>query len=712
MVVSSGFAPRSQAASRNFNRKGEQMPQSTTTSRTDGTGLIDIDPWLEPYANALRHRFRNYQFALRNIESAEGTLENFSRGYTHFGFNRAMVEGRPGVLYREWAPAARALHLIGDFNGWDRQAHPMLRDRTGSWSIFLPDDEYAQRLAHGSGVKVHVDSVLGPMDRIPAYIRYVVYDPQTNNFTGKYWCPPEPYAWKHSTPLLAASPRIYEAHVGMATEEHRVGTYREFADIVLPRIARGGYNVVQLMAIQEHPYYGSFGYHVSSFYAASSRFGTPEDLKYLVDTAHGLGLLVLLDLVHSHSVKNVYDGLNLFDGSDHQYFHPGGRGQHPNWDSMLFDYGSWEVKRFLLSNVRFWLEEYRFDGFRFDGVTSMMYRHHGNKAFTSYDDYLVHDLDEEAIVYLQLANQVAHEVSPRVITIAEDVSGMVGLCRPLAEGGLGFDYRLAMSIPDYWIKVLKHSRDEDWHLGEMYNVLRNRRYKEKHIAYAESHDQALVGDKTIAFWLMDKEMYWHMNLASQNPIIDRGIALHKMIRLVTFSLGGEGYLNFMGNEFGHPEWIDFPREGNGFSYKYARRQWSLADHPELRYQHLDAFDRAMLRLDEDYGLLADELMEQLNVAEGQKVLMYYRGPLVFAFNFHPTQSYTDYRFGVPRGCDYHIVLNTDDLAFGGFNSAPSSQIYPIQQHPAHGRPQSIQIYIPARSAQVLAPADALVAARG
>jgi 1,4-alpha-glucan branching enzyme len=457
------------------------------------------------------------------------------------------------------------------------------------------------------------------------------------------------------------------------------------------------------MAVQEHPYYGSFGYHVSSFFAPSSRFGTPEDLKHLIDTAHGLGLLVLLDLVHSHSVKNVGDGLNMFDGTGHQYFHEGGRGEHAGWDSRLFNYGSWEVMRFLLSNVRYWLEEFRFDGFRFDGVTSMMYLHHGNKAFTCYDDYLIHDIDEEAVVYLQLANQVAHETSPRCITIAEDVSGMVGLARPLEEGGLGFDYRLAMGLPDYWIKMLKHKRDEDWHMGEIYHTLMNRRVHEKHVAYAESHDQALVGDKTIAFWLMDADMYWHMNDASRNPIIDRGVALHKMIRLITFALGGEAYLNFIGNEFGHPEWVDFPREGNQYSYKYARRQWSLVDHAELRYRYLAAFDKAMLQLDMDYDVLGDRLIEELNVDEAQKVLIFRRGPLVFVFNFHPCNSCTDYKFGVPDSADYTLILNTDDKAFGGFGLTDSPQTYPMRREKSHGRAQSIQIYIPARTAQVLAP---------
>ncbi len=679
------------------------MGKTKVKKRNDGTGLIDIDPWLEPYADALRSRYQRYEHALKSIEQTEGSLADFARGHHHLGFNRGERDGVPGVWYREWAPGASALHLIGDFNDWDRGSHPMTRDEYGVWSIFLPDAEYADRLTHGSKLKVHIDSAMGPADRIPAYIRRVVHDPETNNYTAEYWAPPEPYQWQHAAPKLSCGPLIYEAHVGMAAEDERISTYREFADLILPRIAAGGYNTIQLMAIQEHPYYGSFGYHVSSFFAASSRFGTPEELKYLIDTAHGLGLLVLLDVVHSHSVKNVYDGLNMFDGTDHQYFHAGGRGEHPGWDSKLFDYAKWEVQRFLLSNVRFWLEEYRFDGFRFDGVTSMMYLHHGNKAFGSYDDYLVHDLDEPAITYLQLANRLAHDINPNCLTIAEDVSGMVGLCRPIDEGGLGFDYRLAMSIPDHWIKTLKHSRDEDWSMGEIYNTLRNRRYKEKHIAYAESHDQALVGDKTIAFWLMDKEMYWHMNLASRNPIIERGIALHKMIRLVTFALGGEGYLNFIGNEFGHPEWVDFPREGNGFSHKYARRQWSLVDHPDLRYQHLAAFDRAMLALEPEHDLLNDELMEELNVADDQKMLIFYRGPLVFAFNFHPTQSYTDYRFGVPRRCDYRVVLNTDDPAFGGFGSVAAGQEYPMQDEPFHGRDQSVQIYIPARTAQVLAP---------
>ena len=674
-------------------------------SLADGTGLVAMDPWLQSYADRLAARQAHYRAVLARMSATGGLLGEISHGYQYFGLNRGEFHGKPGVWYREWAPAALQLRFIGDFNQWNRWANPMVRDQFGVWSLFLPDDQFGKRLLHDSKVKVHVVGEDGSgTDRIPAYIRRVVQDPHSGDWAGVYWNPPQPYTFKNPIPPLKGSLRVYEAHVGMAREEPTVGTFRDFTRDVLPRVSDLGYNAIQLMAIQEHPYYGSFGYHVSSFYAVSSRFGTPEELKELIDTAHGMGVRVLLDLVHSHAVKNTREGLGLFDGTEHQYFHAGPKGHHPAWDSLLFDYAKYEVLRFLLSNVRYWLEEYRFDGFRFDGVTSMLYKDHGlGKAFSSYDDYFGPNIDEDAVIYLKMANELAHAIRPDVITIAEDVSGMVGTARPVNEGGLGFDYRLAMGVPDYWIKLLKDQRDEEWKLGELFTTLLNRRHGEKHIGYAESHDQALVGDKTIAFRLMDKDMYWHMDKASQNTVIDRGIALHKLIRLLTFSLAGEGYLNFMGNEFGHPEWIDFPREGNGWSMKYARRQWSLADNPDLHYAGLKRFDRAMLHLDEQYNLLHDPLIELLMVHEDMKLLVYRRGPLVFAFNFHPTQSYPDLRIPVPDPRDYRVVLNTDDPEFDGFGRVASKMTYPREDVPFNDRKQSLRIYLPNRSAQVLEP---------
>jgi 1,4-alpha-glucan branching enzyme len=676
----------------------------TTIAPDAGTQLIKYDPWLEPYRPQLRDRHGRYLTALARLDSAGGLTGPVSQGHHYFGLNRGEFHGKPGVWYREWAPGALQLRLIGDFNGWDRNADPMVRGDYGVWGLFLPDDKYAGRLVHGSKVKVHVVTESGSMDRIPAYIRRVVQEAD-HSFTGVYWEPPQPFAFQHRSPKPPAALRIYESHVGMATDQERVGTYAEFTRDVLPRAARLGYNAVQLMAVMEHPYYGSFGYHVSNLFAASSRFGTPEELKQLIDAAHGLGLTVLLDVVHSHAVKNTQEGLNRFDGTDYQYFHAGARGEHSAWDSMLFDYSKFEVQRLLLSNLRFWLEEYRFDGFRFDGVTSMLYHDHGmGKGFSSYDDYFNGNVDFDAVTYLQLANDLVHRVSPGAITVAEDVSGMVGLARPVADGGLGFDYRLAMGVPDYWIKLLKERKDEDWNMEELFHTLMNRRAGERHVGYAESHDQAMVGDKTIAFWLMDQAMYWHMDKASHSDVVTRGIALHKLIRLITFSLAGEAYLNFMGNEFGHPEWIDFPRQGNGFSYKYARRQWGLADNAFLRYEHLQAFDIAMQRLDERFHLLSDPFIEKLYTHQDDKVLVYRRGPLVFAFNWHPTKSFDGYRIPVPDPDDYRPVLNSDDWQFGGEGRSANEVTY-FRQYGYAGRAQSIQLYLPSRTVQVIAPVD-------
>lgn len=671
--------------------------------QSDGTGLIAHDSWLEAYRGKLEWRNDKYWQQVKEIEKAVGSVEKMAQGYAYFGLNRGEKEGKLGVWYREWAPMALSLALTGDFNGWDRTKNPMKKDEFGVWEIFLPDKDYGGKLVHGSRVKVHVVSRKGGQDRIPAYIRRVELDPDSRSFVGVYWQPKRAFDWKSKRPQRPRSLRVYEAHVGMAQEEGKIGSFTEFRENVLPRIVDLSYNAIQLMAIAHHPYYASFGYQVGSFFAVSSYMGTPEELKELIDAAHSQGLLVLMDLVHSHAIKNTDDGLNEFDGSGYQYFHKGVRGEHSAWDTKLFDYGKFEVLRFLLSNVRFYMDEFLFDGFRYDGVTSMLYTHHGlGPAFDNYDRYFAQgEVDEEALVYLKLANELIHRLNPESITVAEDVSGFPGIARPVDEGGIGFDYRLAMGIPDYWIKLVKHVKDEDWNMEELFGVLRNRREGEAHIAYAESHDQALVGDKTLVFRLMDEHMYQNMAIGHEDLVIERGMALHKMIRLVTFALGGEGWLSFMGNEFGHPEWIDFPREGNGDSYHYARRQWSLSDNKLLRYQFLNNFDRGMQRLDAELEILAHGLIEQLLVHEEKKLLVFRRGPFVVACNFHTSNSYEGLRLGVPDKGDYRVVLSSDEKEYGGFSRVKKDQVYPIQDEGWNGRGQSIQVYMPARTGQVL-----------
>lgn len=626
--------------------------------------IVKDDPWLEPVEGELEYRRKLYLDALKEIEEASESIADYTDGYLYFGFQRD--EEAHGWWFREWLPGAWEVFLFGDFNGWERRSLPLARGADGVWSIFLYDGDWGRGLKHGSLYKILVHGENGWHERIPAYARRVVQDDATKNFTAQFWNP-EPFDWTGDCFDIGNLPTlyIYESHVGMAVEQERVGSYAEFARDVLPRIKRAGYNTVQLMGVAEHPYYGSFGYHVSSFFAPSSRFGTPEELKALIRSAHALDLAVVMDLVHAHYVKNLNEGLNGLDGTDCQYSPSGEEGYQPYWDSKLFDYGKPQVRHFLLSNIKYWLDEFRFDGFRFDGVTSMIYRHHGYTEFDSRGKYFGPDVNRAALTYLTLANTLVHEVRPSAVTIAEDVSGMPGMCIPVGDGGVGFDYRLGMAVPDFWIRMLKDVPDEDWNIWDIWNILTDRLPVVRTVAYAESHDQAMVGDQTIAFRLMDKEMYTGMACGVRNIVVERGIALHKMIRLVTIALGGQAYLNFMGNEFGHPEWIDFPREGNGWSYRYARRQWSLADDAGLRYAQLGLFDRDMLDMVERNGIMRSGYAYNHLMDTAAKTMVFSHGCVLFVFNWHPSLSIADYIVPVPEAGRYRIILSTDDLRYGG-----------------------------------------------
>ena len=661
-------------------------------------GLVKNDLWLEPFENAIVSRHEHALFKLSELtQNGKQTLSEFADGYLYFGLHRT----ERGWVFREWAPNATDIFMVGDFSSWCEMPQYQLKPLdNGLWEINLP----IQALHHGDHYKLHIHWNGGMGERLPAWTNRVVQDPQTHIFTAQVWTPEHEYKWKKRSfkpktgPLL-----IYECHIGMAQDAERVGTYREFQDNILPRIIADGYNCIQIMAVAEHPYYGSFGYHVSNFFAPSSRFGTPEELKELIDTAHQNGIAVIMDIVHSHAVKNELEGLGNFAGDPCQYFMQGDRREHPAWDSLCFDYGKNEVLHYLLSNCKYWLEEFHFDGFRFDGVTSMLYYSHGlGEAFTGYGDYYNGHEDDEAIAYLTLANLLIHEVRPSAITIAEEVSGMPGLAAPFRQGGYGFNYRMAMNIPDYWIKTIKELKDEDWRPSSMFWETTNRRVDEKTISYAESHDQALVGDKTIVFRLIDADMYWHFKKGDENFMANRGIALHKMIRLLTAGTMNGGYLNFMGNEFGHPEWIDFPREGNGWSHKYARRQWNLVDNKELCYHYLGDFDREMMHLIGGTKNFQKTKVQEIWHDDGDQVLAFMRGSLLFVFNFSPSRSYNDYGFLVPEG-KYSVVLNTDNPDFGGFKLTDDSVEHFTQHDPlyADGKKGWLKLYLPARMAMVL-----------
>ena len=654
--------------------------------------ILDIDPSLKPYARDIELRMDGYKKIRNKLLGKNGNICDFSNAHLYFGFHRTS----DGWVYREWAPAADALFLTGDMVGWDTRRLYMNHIGDGVWEIYMQGRDF---LYDGCHVQTIVVKDGQDFRRIPLYIRRVLQDRDNYSWCGVISDEPK-YTWQtENFKPDKKNPFIYECHIGMAQEKMDIGTYAEFSENILPRIKELGYNVIQIMAIMEHPYYGSFGYQVSNFFAPCSRYGTPNELRALIDKAHSMGIAVLLDIVHSHAVANEGDGLNKFDGTTSQFFHEGERGDHPAWGTKLFNYGKGEVLHFLLSNLKYWMEEYRFDGFRFDGVTSMIYHDHGlGVSFTDMDKYFSHNSDIEAINYLQLANELIHKVNPNAITIAEDMSALPGMCIPIKDGGIGFDFRLSMGDPDMWIKFIKEQKDEDWDVGKMWWELANRRAGEKYIGYAESHDQALVGDKTIMFRLCGADMYTDMSKSNVNANIDRGMALHKMIRLLTMSVGGEGYLNFMGNEFGHPEWIDFPREGNGWSYLYCRRQWSLCDNGFLRYHYLSDFDREMVTLAKKNKIYRENPQPQ-RFDDGHQIMSYSRGALTFAFNFSPTRSDNDFVISVPTAGRYKVVLNTDESVFGGYDRISKSYVYTA--NPTSDGRGEFKIFLPPRCGLVL-----------
>lgn len=661
-------------------------------------GIVAHDQYLEPYEDAIKGRHNHAVWKIDQLtQHGKQSLSDFANGYEYFGLHKV----RGGWVFREWAPNATDIYLVGDFNDWKESEDYRCKkvEGTGNWELKVP----TKAMRHGNLFKMHVKWNGGEGERIPAWATRVVQDEQTKIFSAQVWAPRK-YRWKKEKFTPSRNPLlIYECHIGMAQDAEKVGSYTEFKDNVLPRIVKEGYNAIQVMAIQEHPYYGSFGYHVSSFFAPSSRFGTPEELKALIDAAHQKGIAVIMDIVHSHAVKNEVEGLGNLAGDPNQYFYAGDRHEHPAWDSLCFDYGKDDVIHFLLSNCKYWLEEFHFDGFRFDGVTSMLYYSHGlGEAFVNYGDYFNGHEDDNAICYLTMANKLIHEVNPKAITIAEEVSGMPGLAAKFKDGGYGFDYRLAMNIPDYWIKTIKERRDEEWKPSSIFWEVKNRRADEKTISYCESHDQALVGDKTIIFRLIDADMYWHFKHGDETNLVNRGIALHKMIRLVTAAAMNGGYLNFMGNEFGHPEWIDFPREGNGWSYKYARRQWNLVDNQDLDYHFLSDFDEAMLEVIKSEKKFNLTPVQEIWHNDGDQILAFERGDLLFVFNFSPTKSYTDYGFLMKKG-EYHVVLNTDAKAFGGNGLADDGVTHFTNFDPLYEKDgkEWLKLYVPARSAVVL-----------
>ncbi|MCD4722103.1 MAG: alpha amylase C-terminal domain-containing protein [Desulfobacula sp.] len=657
------------------------------------------DPYLLAYADIISsRRLRAIELEEKIKQENKGSLGFFADYHKIFGLH--FDEDKGSWVFREWAPNASEIFIVCEKTSWQKNKDLQIKRKDNHvFERLFPKETFS----HGDLFRLKLVWPGGEGDRIPTAATRVVQDSHTLIFNAQVWHPQEKYKWKikkFSPPK--ESLLIYETHVGMALEDGRIGTYAEFEHNILPKIADAGYNVVQLMAIQEHPYYGSFGYHVANFFAPSSRFGTPEEFKSLIDATHKRGIRVFMDIIHSHAVNNEVEGIAKFDGTGYQFFHDGPKGYHRQWDSRCFDYSKSYVLKFLLSNLKFWIKEFKIDGCRFDGITSMLFEDHGlGRAFTSYDDYYGSDVDVDALSYLFLANSLVHDINPDFTTIAEDVSGYPGLAAPILKGGTGFDYRYAMGIADFWIRLLKEFKDEQWHLGSLWRELTTKRKEEKTISYAESHDQALVGDKTLIMHLMGSHIYTSMKKDNESIETLRGVALHKMIRLITIATAGSGYLNFMGNEFGHPEWVDFPTEKNNYSFHYARRQWSLKYDKDLYFSCLFEFDKNMIAIVKDSDLFSSPDVNLLCIHEDDKVIAFERKKIIFVFNFHHSKSFSDYMFAAPAG-EYRVDLNSDEIRFGGKGRLEQGQVHFTIVDPKRSDKGSLlSLYLPTRTVIIL-----------
>ncbi|XP_020575032.1 1,4-alpha-glucan-branching enzyme 3, chloroplastic/amyloplastic isoform X2 [Phalaenopsis equestris] len=515
--------------------------------------------------------------------------------------------------------------------------------------------KYMPTISHGSRYRVYFNTPNGPLERVPAWATYLLPDPDGEKFCAVHWEPPPEavHKWKNARPKVPKSLRVYECHVGISGAEPKVSSFNEFVSKVLPHIKEAGYNAIQLIGLVEHRDYSSVGYRVTNLFAVSSRYGTPDDFKRLVDEAHGLGLLVFLDIVHSYAAADELVGLSLYDGSNDCYFHSGKRGHHKHWGTRMYKYGDVDVLHFLLSNLKWWVTEYLIDGFNFHSLSSMFYTHNGFATFSGeMEEYCNQYVDKDALIYLILANEMLHDVHPNIITIAEDIVDV----------------------------LVKNSQGSD-----------------KMLVYVENHNQSMSGGRSFADILLSKQAH---KSSKREDMVLRGSSLLKMMKLITFTISGPAYLNFMGNEFGHPNRVEFPSPGNNYSFSYANRQWDLPRNEGLHCDQFN-FDKDMTRLDEIEQILSKRLPNIHHVNDSVKVISYIRGPLLFIFNFHSEMSYELYNIGVEEAGEYQIILNTDETIYGGLGVLRRDQylLRTISKR-NDGYRNSLEVTLPSSSAQV------------
>lgn len=625
---------------------------------------------LRSYHPFLIERGRRFEAEYRRIVDQYTSVYNYANLANELGLHCVPGEdGQNKWIWREYMPGADTVWLTTEKYHFQRHARQRFTKKAdGIFELILPYDA----LAHGMYVELRVEpaayTVLNPdgiptaLKRVPAFSTWV----EQNKEIPTQWCarifhPEKPYCFREKNPEIPSFLRIYEAHVGMAQPDTKhigesAGTYLDFANNILPRIKKGGYTCVQLMGILEHPLYRSFGYQVSNYFAPCSRFGTPDDCKQMIDAAHALGLSVILDIPHAHACANTEQGLYQYDGTPYFFMD-----KINQWGTPSFDFSNEMTRRFLLSNLRYWLEEYHVDGFRFDAVGNMLYKDFGVDDNFSHTGRCFYGKDgkprtnNEGELYIALANHLIHEINPKGISIAEEFSGMPGLtCLP-KDGGLGFDARFAMGIPDYWEKFIKKPQD----LGSMWYEMNNHRPYDHTISYVECHDQCINGHDAMIWRLLGDDMYNAMLMETETWKVSRGLAFYRLMRLITLATADKGYLNFMGNEFGHPEWLD--------AEEHAHRQWRLAEDTSLKYACLNAWDQAQMQLVSDNIESFKTPAMFRYIHEDKRLLAFERGALLFVFNFNETQAFSDLCFAVTPG-KYLEILSSDERRFAGHDN--------------------------------------------
>ena len=614
---------------------------------------------------------------------------NHRRLWTMLGAHPRTVDGDEGTAFAVWAPNAERVSVVGDWCNWDGRQFPMRRmGSSGIWELFIPGVaanalyKFELRTREGD-LRVKTDPMALKMQQSPDTAAIVV--------------PSDTYDWRDAewmtsrrTRHLAFEPvHIYEVHLGswarVPEEGNRSLTYREIAPRLAEHVKRLGFTHVELLPVMEHPFYGSWGYQVTGYYAPTSRYGNPEDFRFLIDTLHQAGIGVFLDWVPAHFPKDDY-ALRRFDGTA-LYEHEDPRlGEHPDWGTLIFNYGRKEVRNFLVANALYWLHEFHIDGLRVDAVASMLYLDYSRNAGEWVPNRYGGRENLEAIDFLRQMNDVVCEDAPGCVTIAEDSTAWPGVTRPIRAGGLGFTFK--------------------WNMGWMHDTLG---YFERDPIYRRFHQDeltfAMVYEHSEHFIMPlshDEMVHLKGSLYEKMPG-DHWQKLANMRALLAYQVTRPGKsLLFMGTELAEPTEWNHDQSLN----------WHLLHEPDRA-----AFMAFMERLGAVYraypalwaGDADPQGFEWIDVSDREhSILSYLRWSgerhVVVILNLTPT-PHPGYRIGVPDMTEYERVLSTDDPAWGGSGFGEFSRL-PAHDIPWHGRRYSIELDLPPLSAVVLAPTQA------